>query len=196
VTFNIKPNSRVLDIGSGGEPFSDANFLIDRYPGKTHHRYNPLKTNNLPFSQGDAEFLPFKDKCFDFVYCAHVLEHVENPVRALLEIQRVGKRGYIEVPTKMSDTLFNFARMNHFHKWHISIIGKTLIFIEYTENDRRDTGNQELFYMAHSLFPNHFKSMFRRNKDLFTNMFLWDDSFVFYIFEKNGKLISTNDNIR
>ncbi|MEE9450879.1 MAG: class I SAM-dependent methyltransferase [Ignavibacteriaceae bacterium] len=196
VRFNIKPGARVLDIGSGGEPFPYANFLMDRYPGETQHRYNPLKTNNLPFSTGNVEFLPYKDKSFDFVYCAHVLEHVENPVRALTEIQRVGKSGYIEVPTRMSDIIFNFAKLKHFHKWHISMVGNTLIFIEYTEKERRDTGDQEFFYMVHSLIPNSIKSMFRNNKDLFANMFLWNDSFVFFIFNKNGNLISTNSTMR
>lgn len=192
INFDIKKDSNVLDIGSGGEPFEFANFLMDRYPGVTQHRYNPLKTNNLPFLVGDIEFLPYKNKTFDFVYCAHVLEHVENPDKALLEILRVGKSGYIEVPTKMSDIAFNFARLKHFHKWHISVVGNTLIFIEYSNKDNRDTGDQELFYMAHSLFPNPIRNMYRKNKDLFTNMFLWDEAFIFYIFDKNGKLISTN----
>ena len=163
-----------------------------RYPGKTQHRYNPLKTNNLPFSTGDIEYLPYKDKSFDFVYCAHVLEHLANPAKALSEIQRVGKSGYIEVPTRMSDIVFNFARLKHFHKWHISMIGNTLIFIEYTEKERRDTGDQELFYMAHSLLPNSIRSMYRNNKDLFTNMFLWKDYFTFYIFDGNGQLTFCN----
>ena len=96
----------------------------------------------------------------------------------------------------MSDTVFNFARLNHFHKWHISMVGNTLIFIEYTEKERRDTGDQELFYMAHSILPNSIKSLYRNNKDLFTNMFLWNDHFVFYIFDKNGNLISTNSSTR
>jgi SAM-dependent methyltransferase len=192
IKFNIPPHSKVLDIGSGGEPFPYANFLIDRYPGKTQHRYNPLKTDNLPFSIGDIECLPYKNKSFDFVYCAHVLEHVENPVKALSEIQRIGKSGYIEVPTRLSDIVFNFARLKHFHKWHISIVGSTLIFIEYAERERRDTGDQEIFYMAHSLLPNSIKSMYRNNKDLFTNMFLWNEYFLFYIFDKEGKLIYTN----
>lgn len=196
VKFNINFGSKVLDIGSGGEPFPEANFLIDRYPGKTQHRYNKLITNNLPFTQGSVEQLPYKNKTFDFVYCAHVLEHVDNPSHALNEIQRIGKRGYIEVPTKMSDIVFNFAKLKHFHKWHISVVGNTLIFIEYIENERRDTGSQELFYIAHSLLPNSIKSMYRNNKDLFTNMFLWNGSFFFYIFDKNGNLISTNSIMR
>lgn len=192
VNFDIKPGSRVLDIGSGGEPFPYANFLMDRYPGKTQHRYNKLKTNNLPFSVGDLLDLPYKDKSFDFVYCAHVLEHVEDPAKALDEILRVGKRGYIEVPTRLSDIVFNFARLKHFHKWHIVAVGSTLIFTEYNEFERRDTGDQEFFHMAHSFIPNSIRSLYRNNKDLFTNMFLWDESFSYYIFDKKGMLIKTN----
>jgi len=192
VQFSIKEKDRVLDVGSGGEPFPFANFLMDRFPGKTQHRYNALKINNLPFTNANVEDLPFKDKSFEFVYCAHVLEHVENPVKALTEIQRVGKRGYIEIPTKMSDIIFNFAKLNHFHKWHITVVGNTLIFVEYTQSERRDTGDQELFYMAHSLIPNSIRSMYRKNKDLFTNMFCWNDKFIFYIFDKNGNLTYTN----
>jgi SAM-dependent methyltransferase len=192
INFVIQENSKVLDIGSGGEPFVYANFLIDRFPGNTHHRYNKLKTNNLPFVNGDIQFLPYKNKSFDFVYCAHVLEHVEDPKNALDEIMRIGKRGYIEVPTKMSDIIFNFTRLKHFHKWYISVINNTLIFIEYTEKEQRDTGDQELFYMAHSLLPNPIKSMYRKNKDLFTNMFLWQDKFHYFIFGKDGNLIFTN----
>ncbi|MCX6150416.1 MAG: class I SAM-dependent methyltransferase [Ignavibacteriales bacterium] len=192
VKFDIKTNSKVLDIGSGGEPFPHATFLIDRFPGKTQHRYNELKTDNLPFSVGSVEDLPYKNKSFDFVYCAHVLEHVENPAKALNEIQRIGQSGYIEVPTKMSDIVFNFAKLKHFHKWHITKAGNTLIFVEYQENERRDTGDQEFFYMAHSLLPNAMKTMYRKNKDLFANMFPWQNSFTYYIFNKDGKLTSSN----
>lgn len=166
--------------------------MIDKFPRNTHHRYNKLITNNLPFVNGDIQSLPYKNKSFDFVYCAHVLEHVEDPKTALDEIMRIGKRGYIEVPTKMSDIVFNFTRLKHFHKWYICVINNTLIFIEYTEMEQRDTGNQELFYMAHSLLPNPIKSMYRKNKDLFTNMFFWQDAFHYFIFGKDGNLIFTN----
>ena len=192
IKFEIPNGSKVLDVGSGGEPFPYANFLIDRFPGKTQHRYNKLKTMNLPFSNGSVEDLPYKSKVFDFVYCAHVLEHVDDPVKACEEIMRIGKKGYIEVPTKTSDIIFNFARLKHFHKWHISKVGNTLVFIEYSGEERRDTGDQELFYMAHSKFSNPIRKLYRANKDLFTNMFLWDDLFYYYVFDKNGNLTSTN----
>ena len=45
-----------------------------------------------------------KDNEFDFVVASHVLEHVQDPVLFLSEIQRVSSiGGYIEVPTKLED---------------------------------------------------------------------------------------------
>lgn len=195
IKFDIKNDGKVLDIGSGGEPFPYANYLTDRFSGKTQHRYNKLKTNNLPFCVSDVQNLPYKNKVFDFVYCAHVIEHVDDPAKACEEMMRIGRRGYIEVPTKTSDIIFNFARLNHFHKWHISKAGNSLIFIEYSGEERRDTGDQEIFYMAHSKLGNPVRKTYRLNKDLYTNMFLWETSFNYYIFDKNGNLVSTNTKV-
>jgi len=43
--------------------------------------------------QGLGEHLPFRDKTFDVILCLNVLDHVQNPFRALKEIQRCLKRG-------------------------------------------------------------------------------------------------------
>jgi len=39
----------------------------------------------------------------DFVSCSHVLEDLRDPIRVCEEIVRVGKRGYIEVPSKTAE---------------------------------------------------------------------------------------------
>jgi len=51
------------------------------------------------------EILPFKDKEFDFIISSHVLEHVVNPRFFISELERIGKEGYIEVPTRLEDNL-------------------------------------------------------------------------------------------
>jgi len=190
VDFNIKEGESVLDIGSGGEPFPYATHLVDKYPQKTHHRYQELDTMNLPFTEADVQKLPFENNSFDFVYTSHVLEHVEDPVKALNEISRVGKSGFIEVPTKMSDIVFNMTKLKHFHKWYILNVGSKLVFVEYNDNELRDTGDMELFYMAHSLFTNSFKRMYRKNKDLFSTFFFWKDKIDFIVINKSGEIIS------
>jgi SAM-dependent methyltransferase len=41
----------------------------------------------------DVQALPFADETFDVVFCNHVLEHVEDDLRAMREMHRVTKRG-------------------------------------------------------------------------------------------------------
>jgi ubiquinone/menaquinone biosynthesis C-methylase UbiE len=52
-----------------------------------------LNYSQLTFIQGRAEKLPFKDNFFDIVILANVLDHTENPEKALSEIKRVLKNG-------------------------------------------------------------------------------------------------------
>lgn len=196
IKFDINPGESVLDVGSGGEPFEFATHLCDLYPQKTQHRHNELKTSGLPFTQADVQDLPFKDKEFDFVYCAHVLEHVEDPEKACLELMRVGKRGYIETPTRMSDIMCNFTQIPHFHKWHVTQVGQTLIFNEYQPYEQRDVGTDEFYHMIHAKYPNRIRSMYRKNKDLFSNMFLWKGGFNFFVFDKKGNLTSSFDYLK
>jgi ubiquinone/menaquinone biosynthesis C-methylase UbiE len=62
----------------------------------------------------DMNFLDFKDKSFDLIYCRHSLEHSVMPVIALMEFDRVlDSKGYlyIEVP---SDAVFNYHNEHHF----------------------------------------------------------------------------------
>ena len=44
---------------------------------------------NVQLVRGDALRLPFPDAAFDALYCYHVLEHVPDPARAILEARRV-----------------------------------------------------------------------------------------------------------
>ena len=49
----------------------------------------------------DIHNMPFDDNSFDFIMCNHVLEHVENDIKALSEIKRVLKKGgraIVQVP--------------------------------------------------------------------------------------------------
>ena len=52
-----------------------------------------LKIKNVKFKQGDVFNLSFKDSYFDHVFVCFVLEHLANPLHALLELKRVLKPG-------------------------------------------------------------------------------------------------------
>ena len=104
-------NWLVLDIGCGYTANKYANVICDTQDLKSFYK-------DKNFIQLNDKKLPFKDNEFDFVIASHVLEHVEDPIFFLNEIQRVSsKGGYIEVPTKLEDNLV-FENKND-HLWHL-----------------------------------------------------------------------------
>jgi SAM-dependent methyltransferase len=112
--LKIKSSDRVLDVGGGHNPHPRANVVVDKYTDTNYHRSGDIKVlNNQQFINADGERLPFADKEFDYVISCHVLEHVEDPVKFLGEIFRVGKRGYIETPSLLGEVL----APRESHKW-------------------------------------------------------------------------------
>ena len=57
--------------------------------------------------------MPFNDNQFDFVISSHVMEHVKDLKYFIKEIERVSKRGYIELPTKLEDNLVFENKKEH-----------------------------------------------------------------------------------
>ncbi len=106
-----KNNWSVLDIGCGYSANKYANVICDTQDLKSFYK-------DKKFVQLSDKILPFKDNEFDFVVASHVLEHVQDPVLFLSEIQRVSSiGGYIEVPTKLEDNLVFENKKDHL--WHI-----------------------------------------------------------------------------
>lgn len=189
--WDIAQNDLVLDIGSGGWPFKRANHLADRYPKQTTHRMDNLVRDKRPFSVIDLEHLPFIDHAYDFIFCSHVLEHLDNPGQAIRELMRVGRRGYIEVPTRLSDVMFNFTRLPNHHRWHGMILGETVVLVEWNDWERRDLGNC-LFDALHSEYKNTFQDFFERNHDLFFASCRWSEEINFLIIDKQGVVIDAS----
>ena len=191
MTWDIKPSDLVLDVGSGGWPFKRANHLADKFPDDTTHRFESFVKDERPFFEADLEALPFKDKTYDFVFCSHVLEHLDNPGQAMRELMRVGKRGYLEVPTRLSDVMLNFTRLPNHHRWHSVRQGKTLVLVEWNQEERRELGNH-FFQALHSAHQNEFQTFFERNRDLFFTSIHWEDKIDFVIMDKNGRIIDSS----
>ncbi|MCB4757455.1 MAG: methyltransferase domain-containing protein [Elusimicrobia bacterium] len=115
--LSIPRGEKVLDIGGGDGPFARADIVCEKFIGDNTERARVF-LKDRPLVLGDIEDLPFKDKSFDFVYCSHILEHVHNPKKAIEEIQRVGKRGFVEVP---SEYLELTATSTPSHLWTIRL---------------------------------------------------------------------------
>lgn len=97
VTLDIPADELVLEVGSGGNPYPRSNVLLDAYE-ETRERHWDALVHDRPTILSFGENLPFKDKVFDYVIAAHVLEHTPHPEKFLAELQRVARAGFIETP--------------------------------------------------------------------------------------------------
>ena len=104
LTIHIPSGALVLEVGSGGNPYPRSNVLLDAYENTQERHWDPL-IHDRPTVLTFAENLPFKDKAFDYVIAAHVLEHSPYPEKFLSELQRVAHAGYIETPDSFMERI-------------------------------------------------------------------------------------------
>ena len=109
-TLSFNPNWLILDIGCGynankfASVICDVQDLSNYYPKK---KFIKLKDKKLPFTNNE----------FDFVIASHVMEHVEDVEFFIKELERVSKKGYIELPTMLEDNLVFENKKDHL--WHM-----------------------------------------------------------------------------
>ena len=116
---------RVLDIGSGHNPFRGATYVMDfdLTQGKDRHGNALVIPKSSRLLAGDIQAVPFRSRSFDYVYASHVLEHVDRPRDACREIARIGLAGYIETPSPLLEQGLAY-RDDHLpdywmHKWFV-----------------------------------------------------------------------------
>ncbi len=72
----------------------------------------------LKLKKADIYALPYKDNSFDIVLCNEVLEHLEDPQKALDELKRVTKKYLLlSVPNEPYFRLANFFRGRHVRRF-------------------------------------------------------------------------------
>ncbi len=121
----------VIDIGSGDKPFWRADVFVDDLTLGNVQRASESKTihNIGKFVSGNVNKLPFTDNAFDFSFCCHLLEHVDDPAIAIREITRVSKAGYVEIPNGIIEAVQPFVS----HIWFVYLNKKKLIFVRKSE---------------------------------------------------------------
>lgn len=160
----------IVDVGMGNNPRPDATIVIDKYLDNdtTSRGFKELKI--LPhqkFIQGDICNLPFKDKEVDFIYASHIIEHIDDVEKALKELMRVSKEGYIEVPNMYWEWFFGRV----YHIWLITLEDDTLIF------NRKPTNFKTHKFDGDKLFAEckEFNKMFKDNINAFYIRLHWKD---------------------
>ena len=101
---------KVLDIGCGYSANKYASTICDVQDLSNFYK-------DKKFIKLEDKKLPFKDNEFDFVIASHVMEHVQDIDYFIKELERISKKGYIEVPTKLEDNLVFENEKDHL--WHI-----------------------------------------------------------------------------
>lgn len=180
----------MLDVGSGSDPFPYASVVVDRYLEPTEHRHSPFNSQGKLTVVADVQNLPFADKSFDFVYCSHVLEHVDHPATACQELMRVGKQGYVETPTLAKDGLFLSAR--NVHKWHVVSVANALCFFEYSDRQLDGIRSRAWKDIIKQRRYHPLQKVVADNQDFFNVMFSWVNEFQAYVFRLNGSVDVVN----
>lgn len=98
----LKINSRLLELGCGqamllqflarNRLIAEENiFAIDQSNIAVNYAKSKLPKSRI--EQGDIYNIEHKDNSFDFIIMAEIIEHLEYPMKALYEVNRVLKRG-------------------------------------------------------------------------------------------------------
>jgi hypothetical protein len=136
----------VLDIGGWADPFERADWVIDVMPYETRglyaregwipsRRQHPERFNGRTWIQRDLcdrESYPFGDGEVDFVVCSQTLEDLRDPIWVCSEINRIGRAGYLEVPSRLEEQSWGvageFVGWPH-HRWLTDVKGSRIEFV-------------------------------------------------------------------
>jgi len=133
----------VVDVGCGSDgnysfhPFLDANVFVDRDKPTR-------KIGN--FIIADVYHLPFGNDVFETVCCSHVLEHLDNPIKAIKELLRISKKHVIvKTPHRYSRN----AKADPKHKsfFNVTWFRKTLNHLDVFY-DLDVSWNKRLFFLS------------------------------------------------
>ena len=185
----LKPEDVVLDIGGWAHPFNRANYIMDAEPYETRGYYNRTFAKNNPFQPigGTVEHFtkntwiqrdicektpfPFRDKELDYVICSHTLEDIRDPLWVCAEMIRIAKRGYVEIPSRLSESCRGseegIVGLAH-HRWLIDIDGSHIRFLMKLHTIHA--------HWKYSFPASHLKSLAEEDK---VQWLFWDGSFQF-----------------
>lgn len=112
-----KVGGKVLEIGTGSgygvdviAPHTSHFTTIDKFESRVDLSAHP----NVTFKQGSVPPIPFNDETFDCVISFQVIEHIEDDVRFVAEVERVLKKGGVFI-VSTPNILMSLTR----NPWHV-----------------------------------------------------------------------------
>lgn len=144
---SIEQDDVVLDVGGGSQPFSRANHIVDSVPYSEKNLISIKGWSTIHFSREtwttidlSSQPLPFEDKSIDYVFCSHTLSRLRDPIFLCGEIARVGRRGFIDFPSKWIECQKNVdaGNLSEYysgyinHRWLIHTCGDHLVLTPKT----------------------------------------------------------------
>jgi SAM-dependent methyltransferase len=179
----INDNDFVLEIGPGGNPHPRADVFLEKiYSSEQEYSRqrggigraidNDGMINGKKVVLYDGNSFPFADKCFDYIICSHVLEHVSDPEGFMNEVFRVGKKGYFEYPRIYYEYLYNIPEHVTLLRYSSNVLrycskSDISIFVDYRSIQKFMLKSMEYGYV----------NLIERNKDIFFESFEWDKPF-------------------
>ncbi len=159
----VTPPEKILDVGSGRGKFllamaerGFAAYGVETNPAYIAEAEKDARARglNVTFLQGKGEELPLPNAYFDFVNCAEVTEHVENPEKLCQEIFRVLKtkgKCYISFHNRFG--IYDY----HYHLWGINWLPRAwtepiLKLLRKQKPDGQNIGRQKLTTMHYYTF--------------------------------------------
>ena len=158
-------NIVTLNIGCGPDPRGDIRIDIDPYePG----------TNLI----ADAQHLPLRTKSVHQVYSKSMLEHLPNPHKCLLDIQRVTRNtAIIIVPNVLRFTRIIRTLLNPMHKvdpgtthfqawdeWNIKYLVNQIPGLEIVDVVWKEYNGTRPRFLPRCLFCSHMKVTLKVNR--------------------------------
>lgn len=96
VVANQYLNGKMIDIGCGSKPYASLlTPIVDEHIGLDHE--DSLHPGAEVDLKGTAYAIPVADETMDSAICTAVLEHLEEPFEALVECNRVLKKGGVAI---------------------------------------------------------------------------------------------------
>jgi hypothetical protein len=137
----LREDDVVLDVGGWASPFPRADWVLDLQPYETRglYGYDEEQFAEERFDADtwitrdicDCDPWPFEADQFDFVICSQTLEDIRDPIWVCSEIARVGKAGYIEVPSRLEEQTVgvngDWPGWAH-HRWLCEVHGDSIEF--------------------------------------------------------------------